>query len=209
MTDKRRKYVHSLETHLDTLFRITHSSNFNTSIQALILIQQIAASKHLAVDRFYRTLYESLLDSRLMTSSKQTLYLNLLYRALKDDVDVRRVKAFVKRMLQVVNLHQPSFICGILYLVAELEGTFPDLKTLLTDPEDNEDDEEEVYKDADALDQDKPAAKVDARKNAARYDPRKRNPEFSNAHRSCLWELVRLSAMNAEAGRIFKLTRKQ
>ncbi|KLU89325.1 ribosome biogenesis protein MAK21 [Magnaporthiopsis poae ATCC 64411] len=180
----------TLETHLDTLFRITHSSNFNTSVQALILIQQIAASKHLAVDRFYRTLYESLLDPRLMTSSKQTLYLNLLYRALKDDVDVRRVKAFVKRMLQVVNLHQPSFVCGILYLVAELEGTFPDLKTLLTDPEDNEDDEEEVYKDADAVDQDKPAAKVDARKNTARYDPRKRNPEFSNAHRSCLWELV-------------------
>src|SRR4051794_12773528 len=78
----------SLETHLDTLFRITHSSNFNTSIQALILIQQIAASKHLAVDRFYRTLYESLLDPRLIASSKQTLYLNLLYKALKDDADV-------------------------------------------------------------------------------------------------------------------------
>ncbi|KAL8371011.1 hypothetical protein RB595_001048 [Gaeumannomyces hyphopodioides] len=180
----------TLEAHLDTLFRITHSSNFNTSVQALILIQQIAASKHLAVDRFYRTLYESLLDPRLMISSKQTLYLNLLYKALKDDVDVRRVKAFVKRMLQVVNLHQPSFICGILYLVAELERAFPDLKTLLTDPEDNEDDGEEVYKDADAMDQDKSAAKADAIKIAMAYDPRKRNPEFSNAHRSCLWELV-------------------
>ncbi|KAL8304367.1 hypothetical protein RB600_007683 [Gaeumannomyces tritici] len=179
----------TLEAQLDTLFRITHSSNFNTSVQALILIQQIAASKHLAVDRFYRTLYESLLDPRLMTSSKQTLYLNLLYKALKDDVDVRRVKAFVKRMLQVVNLHQPSFICGILYLIAELEGTFPDVKTLLTDPEDNEDDGEEVYRDADAMDQDKPAAKADATKSTT-YDPRKRNPEFSNAHRSCLWELV-------------------
>ena len=63
----------TLEKHLDTLFRITHSSNFNTSVQALILIQQLASSKHLAVDRFYRTLYESLLDPRLITSSKQAL----------------------------------------------------------------------------------------------------------------------------------------
>lgn len=55
----------TLEKHLDTLFRITHSSNFNTSVQALMLIQQLAVSKHLTVERFYRTLYESLLDSTL------------------------------------------------------------------------------------------------------------------------------------------------
>lgn len=178
----------TLETHLDTLFRITHSSNFNTSIQALILIQQIAATKHLAVDRFYRTLYESLLDPRLVTSSKQTLYLNLIFKSLKNDVDVRRVKAFVKRMLQIVNLHQPPFICGILYLVAELEVTFKDLKSLLNDPEDNEDDGEEVYRDADA--EDAPEKTDGTAKKSNAYDGRKRNPEFSNAHRSCLWEIA-------------------
>ncbi|TLS22665.1 uncharacterized protein PpBr36_05929 [Pyricularia pennisetigena] len=181
----------TLETHLDTLFRITHSSNFNTSVQALILIQQIAASKQLAVDRFYRTLYESLLDPRLVTSSKQTLYLNLLYKSLKNDVDVRRVKAFVKRMLQIVNLHQPSFICGILYLIAELEAVFPDLKALLNDPEDNDDDGEEVYRDADAVESEKKTAEVNGgEKKKTAYDGRKRHPEFSNAHRSCLWEIV-------------------
>ncbi len=52
-------------------------------------------------------------------------------------------------MLQVLNLHQPSFACGILFLVAELEGAFPDLKTLLTEPEANEEDEEEVFRDVD------------------------------------------------------------
>ena len=50
-----------------------------------MLVQQIATTKHLAVERFYRTLYESLLDPRLMTSSKQALYLTLLYRSLKND----------------------------------------------------------------------------------------------------------------------------
>ncbi|RYP57354.1 hypothetical protein DL770_010687 [Monosporascus sp. CRB-9-2] len=125
----------TIESHLDTLFRITHSSNFNTSIQALMLIQQLSASRLIATERFYRTLYESLLDPRLATSSKQALYLNLLYRSLKGDVDVRRVKAFVKRMLQVLNLHQPSFVCGIIYLVIELSAVFADLRTLLTEPE--------------------------------------------------------------------------
>jgi len=195
----------TLETHLDTLFRITHSSNFNTSVQALMLIQQLAASKQLAVDRFYRTLYESLLDPRLATSSKQALYLNLLFRSMKNDVDVRRVKAFVKRLLQILSLHQPSFACGILFLVAELETTFPDLHALLEVPEDNGDDDEEVYKDvvegesADgAPSQDKKDA-VPGR--SSMYDGRKRNPEHSNAHRSCLWEIVSRDTLNRTPSR--------
>ncbi|KAI5919505.1 CBF/Mak21 family-domain-containing protein [Camillea tinctor] len=178
----------TLESHLDTLFRITHSSNFNTSIQALMLIQQLSATRHLATERFYRTLYESLLDPRLITSSKQALYLNLLYRSLKADVDVRRVKAFVKRMLQILNLHQPSFICGILYLIMELCVTFPDIRTLINEPEDN-DVEGTAASDAPngaaANGLDAPPTKVEGM-----YDGRKRDPEYSNAHRSCLWELV-------------------
>lgn len=185
----------TLEKHLDTLFRITHSSNFNTSVQALMLIQQLAASKLLAVDRFYRTLYESILDPRLVTSSKQALYLNLLYRALKNDVDVRRVKAFVKRLVQALSLHQASFACGILFLIAELHSAFADLHTLLDEPEDNEEDDEEVYRDVkddapqvDATVQGQPNATKTKRADV--YDGRKRSPEHSNAHRSCLWELV-------------------
>ncbi|KAK0666217.1 putative ribosome biogenesis protein [Cercophora samala] len=184
----------TLEKHLDTLFRITHSSNFNTSVQALMLIQQLASSKLLAVDRFYRTLYESLLDPRLVTSSKQALYLNLLYRALKNDVDVRRVKAFVKRLVQVLSLHQAPFACGILFLIAELQSSFPDLHTLLDEPEDNDDDEEEVYKDVtdDVPHPQVPVQEGEATKvrRSGAYDGRKRDPEHSNAHRSCLWELV-------------------
>ncbi|KAI2616550.1 CBF-domain-containing protein [Hypoxylon sp. NC1633] len=181
----------TLESHFDTLFRITHSSNFNTSIQALMLIQQLSANRHLATDRFYRTLYESLLDPRLITSSKQALYLNLLYRSLKADVDVRRVKAFVKRMLQVLNLHQPSFVCGIIYLIIDLCSTFPDLKTLLNEPEEHDENEAapgvatDAPVDTPGNDPAHQSAKVEGV-----YDGRKRDPEYSNAHRSCLWELL-------------------
>ncbi|KAI1269194.1 CBF-domain-containing protein [Xylariaceae sp. FL1019] len=175
----------TLESHLDTLFRITHSSNFNTSIQALMLIQQLSANRQLATERYFRTLYESLLDPRLITSSKQALYLNLLYRSLKSDVDVRRVKAFVKRMLQTLNLHSSSFVCGILYLTSELCIAFPDIVTLLSQPEENDFEESELP-DETAIDT---ADNLPSRPRNA-YDGRKRDPEYSNAHLSCLWEIL-------------------
>lgn len=172
-----------LESQVDTLFRIAHSTNFNTSIQALILIQQLSASRHLATDRFYRTLYESLLDPRLATSSKHALYLNLLLRSLKADVDKRRIKAFAKRMLQVLNLHQPAFACGLLYIVFQLRIQFPDFKALLEEPEEH--DADEATAQATTQEKDESATRGTV------YDGRKRNPEHSNAQNSCLWELVR------------------
>lgn len=163
--------LNRLETHLDTLFKIAHSANFNTGIQALLLIQHLSHSRNLASDRFFRTLYESLLDPRLVTSSKQALYLNLLLRSLKNDLDVRRVKAFAKRMLQIAGLHQPAFVCGLLYVVSSLQETFPDLATLVNEPEES------------IFDDDEPGERPV-------YDGRKRDPEYSNANRSCLWEMV-------------------
>ncbi|PYH44443.1 RNA-binding ribosome biosynthesis protein MAK21 [Aspergillus saccharolyticus JOP 1030-1] len=181
-----------LSKHIGTLFRITHSSNFNTSIQALMLIQQLTASHQVGADRFYRTLYESLLDPRLATSSKQSLYLNLLFKSLKNDLNTRRVKAFVKRLLQILGMHQPAFICGVFYLIRELEKTFPDLKALFDQPELNDEDEEEVFRDVPDEDdepQEQPE-KTTPEKPSTRYDPRKRDPEHSNADRTCLWELL-------------------
>jgi ribosome biogenesis protein MAK21 len=96
-----------IEKHLDTLFLITHTSTFNSSLQALVLIQQISASLESAAassskdvgegtskgglkttakstkDRYYRTLYSSLHDPRLADSSKQAMYLNLLFKSIK------------------------------------------------------------------------------------------------------------------------------
>lgn len=160
-----------------------------------MLIQQLTASHQVGADRFYRTLYESLLDPRLATSSKQSLYLNLLFKSLKNDLNTRRVKAFVKRLLQILGMHQPAFICGVFYLIRELEKTFPDLRALFDQPELNEDDEEEVFRDVPDED-DEPQEQPEEtkpEKPSTRYDPRKRDPEHSNADRTCLWELVRIA----------------
>jgi ribosome biogenesis protein MAK21 len=158
-----------------------------------MLIEQLATTKHLAVDRFYKTLYESLLDPRLITSSKHTLYLNLLFRALRSDVNIKRVKAFAKRMLQIITLHQPPFICGVLYLLSELEHTIPGLKSLFNEPEgDGHEDEifRDVPEDGDPVGQAQDGDELPFGRPTEVYDGRKRDPEYSNADKSCLWESV-------------------
>ena len=184
------------ERQLDTLFRVTHSSNFNTSIQALMLIQQLNGPHQGSVDRFYRTLYESLLDPRLLTSSKQALYLNLLFRALKSDLNVKRHKAFAKRVLQVAAMHQPSFICATLYLLRELEGLFANLEAFIDHGGEDSDGEEHFQDVQEQLpsgkSSDKGPCPQETHRRAAKYDGRRRDPKYSNADRSSLWEAIPL-----------------
>ena len=179
----------SFERHLDALFKVTHSSNFNTSIQALMLVQQLVGPHQGSMDRFYRTLYESLLDPRLLTSSKQALYLNLLFRVLKSDLNVKRVKAFAKRLLQVVAMHQPSFICGTLYLLRELEGIFANLVAFI-DQRGEDSDGEEIFRDVQEQHPTRtsPDTGLSSHKYAPKYDGMKRDPRYSNADGSSLWE---------------------
>lgn len=92
-------------------------------------------------------------------------------------------------MLQIVNLHQPSFVCGIIYLAIELSVSFPDLKTLLSVPEDNDVEEATLPTASDgSLEEVVNGTQAAPVTNA--YDGRKRDPEYSNAHLSCLWELL-------------------
>ncbi len=122
-----------INAHLDTLFLITHKSTFNTSIQALVLIEQISTELSKTspttakpiIDRYFRTLYESLFDSRLGTSSKQAMYLNLLYKSIKTDPERSpdRKKALIKRFVQVLasgGSGATEFAAGGLYLLGEV-----------------------------------------------------------------------------------------
>lgn len=184
----------TFEKQMDTIFRVAHSGNFNTSIQALMLLQQISSTKHYGAERFYRTLYESLFDPRLIASSKQVMYLNLLYKSLKADLNAKRVQAFIKRLLQVCTMHEPPFVCGVLYLISELETTFPSIRSMMKVPEVDADDEEERFVDVPEAGSNGPQTSrvngFDERKSQQRYDARKRDPEHARAEHSCLWDLL-------------------
>ena len=126
--------------HLDTLFLITHKSTFNITLQALLLIHQISTTASLTssssassiTDRFYRTLYASLYDPRLSTSSKQAMYLNLLFKCIKSDKNLERAKAFVRRFIQILASGGgggAEFTAGGLHLLGEVRRWWNNLST--------------------------------------------------------------------------------
>ncbi|EGN97244.1 hypothetical protein SERLA73DRAFT_92285 [Serpula lacrymans var. lacrymans S7.3] len=174
----------SLNKHIDTLFLITHTSTFNISLQALVLIQQISftlssnrpqtpststSHSRTITDRYYRTLYASLHDVRLAASSKQAMYLNLLFKSLKADDDVERVKSFVRRFIQILvsgGGGSTEFIVGGLYLLGELFSTVRGMRDMLKQSTSKDNDEE--------------------------YDPKKRDPRFAHPSSSPLFELIPL-----------------
>ncbi|XP_059104681.1 CCAAT/enhancer-binding protein zeta [Peromyscus eremicus] len=164
LTGVNRAYPYSqigddkVREQVETLFKVLHVVNFNTSVQVLMLLFQVMNSQQTISDRYYTALYRKMLDPGLMTCSKHAVFLNLVYKSLKADVMLRRVKAFVKRLLQITCTQMPPFICGALYLVSEILKAKPDLRSQLDDhPESDEenfvdvgdDSDEEKFTDAD------------------------------------------------------------
>ncbi|XP_070705152.1 CCAAT/enhancer-binding protein zeta [Pempheris klunzingeri] len=206
---------------LETLFKVVHLVKFNTAVQALMLLFQVMDSQQTISDRYYVALYRKLLDPGLSSSSRQSMFLNLLYKSLKADIVLRRVKAFVKRLLQVSAEQNASFACGALFLVSEVMKAKPGLRMLLQEDGDGEeeefkdlaeenngdDDEEERFVDADKLEEGaststqeaKPEASwvhhknLEGGKSMQIYDPLHRNPLFCGADHTTLWELQRLA----------------
>ncbi|XP_066234583.1 CCAAT/enhancer-binding protein zeta [Saccopteryx leptura] len=149
LTGVNRAYPYSetgddkVREQVDTLFKVLHIVNFNTSVQALMLLFQVMNSQQTISNRYYAALYRKMLDPGLMMCSKQAMFLNLVYKSLKADIVLRRVKAFVKRLLQVTCEQMPPFICGALYLVSEILKAKPGLRSQLDDHA--ESDEEENF----------------------------------------------------------------
>uniref|UniRef100_A0A674AMI9 CCAAT/enhancer-binding protein zeta n=1 Tax=Salmo trutta TaxID=8032 RepID=A0A674AMI9_SALTR len=209
---------------LDTLFKVVHLAKFNTAVQALMLLFQVMNSQQIVSDRYYVALYRKLMDPGLSLCSRQSMFLNLLYKSLKTDIVLRRVKGFVKRLLQVSCEQNPTFACGALFLVSEVMKAKPGLKLLLQEggdgeeedfkdlkeEEEEEEDDEERFVDADKVEEGlrevkpelpKPTASswvhhqnIEGGKGMETYDPLHRNPLYCGADHTTLWELHRLSA---------------
>ena len=53
-------------------------------------------------DRYYMALYRKMLDPALKSSSKQPMFLNLLYKSMKKDISDRRVQV---KLVLISRLH--------------------------------------------------------------------------------------------------------
>ncbi|KAL3658697.1 hypothetical protein V7S43_016333 [Phytophthora oleae] len=122
---------------IDSLFQVVHRAHHSTSVQALMLLFQVMNSTNSVSDRFYTALYGKLIDPKVRETSKHTLFLNLIFRAMKADVSPARAGAFTKRLLQLASTMPPAFACAVLFLLSELLKVKPQLRTLLDQPESN------------------------------------------------------------------------
>lgn len=99
---------------IDSLYKIVHVEKFSIALAALkVLFQMQSLSKSFS-DRFYATFYRRLLT--IHSSTHDTEFFHLLERVILSDESVERVKAFLKRMLQLALSNSPAFATAALLL---------------------------------------------------------------------------------------------
>jgi len=206
---------------INILFRTVHVTNISTSVRALMLLSQVFTSREEVSDRFYSALYATLLHPDLPRStSRHPMFLNLLFRSVKNDPCNPRVEAMLKRLLQTCSLQQSPYAAASLVLVAEICRLRPEVAySFLTsrteeagcldaDDEDEEEHFTDVKGDSDVEENEKTnedkevkAAWVHQHKDAMRkksgqkleYNPSQRNPQFASAEKTSMWELHTLT----------------
>ena len=149
----------ALNAHMDQLYRLVHTAPPSASTQALLLLFHVAVGnnnnnkqqqqqqtpgktsssnskndddddKTKIADRFYRALYAKL--ASLSNGKHLTIFFNLLYKAMKYDVNETRVIVFSKRLLCTC-LHAPApIVAASLYLVNEVMKSHSTLRMSLT-----------------------------------------------------------------------------
>ena len=60
-----------LDEQLDSLFKVVHVGPLPTSIQSLLLLYQVMEGRQAVSARYYRALYQKLLDTQLAVHSAQ------------------------------------------------------------------------------------------------------------------------------------------
>lgn len=209
-----------IDKNLNTLFKLVHVTSFNVSMQALMLLNQVIDSRDDMIHRYYNALYKKMFDLEWRNTSKQTFFLNLLFNSIKKDEALPRIKAFVKRLLQICFSQNVPFICGTFMLISELMKLKPNLfqfdSSLLSinhiadnDLEKFKNDEEEEFKDVKSDDDEnnKDEEKTDNvnakdtngswihKKNIVfkkhyKYDYQERNPLYCGADKTLTFELL-------------------
>jgi ribosome biogenesis protein MAK21 len=186
----------------DTLFRMVHHATFATGVQALMLLLHVMVARSALSRRFYSTLYSKLFDGQLRTASKHTMFLNVVYKAMKIDTEPKRVLAFAKRLLQTCLTMTSAFTCGVLFLLSEVAKSQPKLLKAMAGVgrhqqrqekgQGGSDDGSDFENDEDNG-EDGSGEGIDPRDINAVYDATKRDPLHAHAEKCMLWELAALA----------------
>jgi ribosome biogenesis protein MAK21 len=159
---------------MSVLFRLSHSKSVKLRVEVLKLIFSISQENNKNDDkndnfnylnRYYKSLYELLLQKDILFSKYLREFLKLLLQSLIYDTNLTRVAAIVKRLLQMSLSAEPPFTTCALIILSQVIRNKHKLWKMLENP---------INK-------------------ISEYDASKRDPEYSNADQSILTELAILS----------------
>ncbi|XP_058793340.1 CCAAT/enhancer-binding protein zeta [Phymastichus coffea] len=109
-----------LNSHIESVYRVVHVGSFNVSLNALSLLFQVVSKNPDQSNRFYSAFYRKLLDPQIGVANKRAVFLNLLFRVMKNDPSILRLHAYIKRVLQISAFFPANMTCAILYTISQV-----------------------------------------------------------------------------------------
>ncbi|CAD5232531.1 unnamed protein product [Bursaphelenchus xylophilus] len=119
-----------LTEQFDDLYKVVHTAKkLATALSALRLLYQAMAFNSGLSDRFYSAFYQRMLTVR--SSKADVQFFDLVHKVLKTDPVEERVRAFIKRLLQLALINTPAFAAAVLLLYNALLTEKPQLIQLV------------------------------------------------------------------------------
>lgn len=108
-----------IEAKVETVYKTFHKTqNTKAKVQLLLfLFQSCTHLKGAISDRFYRVLYEFINTKEILRCSIAEMFFDLLLLSMKEDQNLNRTLAFIKRLLQLCFEAQSNFIVTCLILI--------------------------------------------------------------------------------------------
>jgi ribosome biogenesis protein MAK21 len=123
--EKKLKVKELIDERVETLFKLSHSKSLKLRIEVLKLIFSVVKAYSVGTSnpynsRYYKSLYEILLNKDIATTKHLKDLLILIMESLSFDVDITRIGSFLKRLLQICHLAEPNFITCVLIIVSQI-----------------------------------------------------------------------------------------
>ena len=160
-----------ISSKIESVYRIVHTtSNIKARIQLYLFLFQYHSHIHGSLtDRYYRSLYQFIGSTEILHCSLAELFFDLVLISIKQDENLNRVQAFIKRMLQLCFTAQANFVVTTLIMLGKVVEEKQALKILL---------------------QQKEHLMTDEGEEERKYDMTKREPIYAGAENTLLWELT-------------------
>lgn len=101
------------------MYKIVHkTTNTKAKIQLYLFLFQYHSHIHGSLtDRYYRSLYDLIKNDEVLNTSLAEVFFDLLLISIKEDQNLARKLAFIKRILQICFSAQANFIATTLLML--------------------------------------------------------------------------------------------